>query len=141
MTQTYAKPLPVITPENAPFWEGCKQRRLVLQRCSACHAWLNPPRLRCHACGAAESEWVAVAGKGSIFSWIVVHGRVHPGFADQVPYAVVLVELDGVEGVHLPGNVVDCATDQIHIGMPVEMVFQDATPEVTIYNFRPATGA
>ena len=52
-----------------------------------------------------------------------------------MPYAVVVVELE--EGARLLSNVVDCPVREIAVGMPVEVVFEDVTPEVTLPKFRP----
>jgi uncharacterized OB-fold protein len=64
-----------------------------------------------------------------------MHQAYHPGFAAEVPYAVVVVELD--EGPRLISNVVGVEPHAITIGMPVEVVFEDVTPEVTLPKFRP----
>jgi uncharacterized OB-fold protein len=80
-----------------------------------------------------------VSGRGTIFSFAVMHQVYHPGFADAVPYAVVVVEL--AEGARLVSNVVDCPVDRIRTGMPVEVVFEDVSPEVTLPKFRPLSPA
>ena len=37
-----------------------------------------------------------------------------------------------------PGsNIVDCAPQDVRIDMPVEVVFEDLSPEVTLPKFRP----
>jgi len=76
-----------------------------------------------------------VSGRGSIFTWAVMHQVYHPGFADAVPYAVVVVELE--EGARLVSNLVDCPTSDIRAGMPVEAMFDDVTAEATLPKFRP----
>jgi len=64
----------------------------------------------------------------------VMHQAYHPGFADELPYAVVVVELE--EGARMTTNVVDCPVGELRIGMPVEVVFEDATPEISLPKFR-----
>jgi hypothetical protein len=64
-----------------------------------------------------------------------MHQVYHPGFASEVPYAVVVIELE--EGARLVSNLVDCHPGEIRAGMPVEVVFDDVTPEVTLPKFRP----
>jgi len=129
-----AKPLPEITPEMAPFWEAARRHELVVQRCRGCGAHRFPARDLCSRCLSREAEWVRVAGRGTVFSFAVMHQVYHPGFAAEVPYAVVLVELE--EGARLLSNVVGCAPEDITIGMPVEVVFEDVSGEVTLPKFR-----
>jgi uncharacterized OB-fold protein len=138
MTADYAKPLPQVTREMAPFWEAARRHELVVQRCSACRTYRFPARDLCSRCLARESEWIRVSGRGAVFSWAVMHQVYHPGFAAEVPYAVVVVELE--EGARLVSNLVDCPVAEITAGMPVEVVFDDVAPEVTLPKFRPRRG-
>jgi len=64
---------------------------------------------------------------------------VHAATAAVVPYNVVVVELDDCGGVMVPGNVLDCPPDEVHAGMPVEVVFERVTDEITIPRFRRVT--
>jgi hypothetical protein len=129
------RPLPDPTGEMAPFWEAARCRRLVVQRCRGCGAFRFPARDLCSRCLSREAEWAPVSGRGTIFSFAVMHQVYHPAFADAVPYAVVVVELE--EGVRLVSNLVDCPVGAVRVGIPVEVVFEDVTPEVTLPKFRP----
>jgi hypothetical protein len=88
----------------------------------------------CPKCGSWNAEWAKVSGKGKVYTYIVAHQLFHPGFFADGPYAVVIVGLE--EGVRIVSNVVDCRPDDIYIGMPVEVVFDDVTEEVTLPRFR-----
>jgi hypothetical protein len=129
------KPLPQITPEMAPFWEAARRHQLVVQRCRGCGAHRFPARDICSRCLSRDAEWAPVSGRGKVFSYAVMHQVYHPGFADEVPYAVVQVELE--EGGRMLTNVVGCAPADLTVGMPVEVVFEDRTPDVTLPKFRP----
>jgi len=131
----YRKPLPEITPVMRPFWEAARRHELVVQRCAACGTFRFPARDLCSRCLSREAEWALVSGRGAIFSWAVMHQVYHPGFADEVPYAVVVVELE--EGARLVSNLVGCPVGAIAAGLPVEVLFEDVTPEVTLPKFRP----
>ncbi|HZP41494.1 MAG TPA: Zn-ribbon domain-containing OB-fold protein [Candidatus Binatia bacterium] len=133
------RPLPEITPEMAPFWEAARRHVLVVQRCRGCGALRFPARELCSRCLSRESEWTPVSGRGAVFSWAVMHQVYHPGFADAVPYAVVVVEL--AEGGRLLSNVVDCPIDRLRVGMPVEVVFEDVSSEIALPKFRPLSPA
>jgi len=71
-----------------------------------------------------------------VFSFAVMHQVYHPGFATEVPYAVVLVALD--EGPRMISNVVGCPASEIRVGMPLEVVFEAVSPDVTLPKFRAA---
>ncbi len=130
----YRKPLPRITAENRPFWEAARRHELRLQRCGACGRFWYPPGPVCPECLSERFEWTRVGGRGTVSSWVVFHKAYFPAFADEIPYAVVQVELE--EGPRLISNLVDVPPGQIRIGMPVEVVFDDVTPEISLPRFR-----
>jgi len=131
----YAKPLPQVTPEMKPFWDAARRHELVVQRCTGCGTHRFPARDICSRCLSRDAAWIPVTGRGSVFSWAIMHQVYHPGFAAEVPYAVVVIELD--EGARLVSNLVDCAPADIRAGMPVEVVFDDVAPDVSLPKFRP----
>ena len=134
--ETSAKPLPQISAEMAPFFEAARRQQLVVQRCRGCGTLRFPARDRCSGCLAREAEWVPVSGKGTVFSFAVMHQVYHPGFAAEIPYAVVLVALD--EGPRMISNVVGVPPSEIRVGMPLEVTFEAVSPEVTLPKFRVA---
>lgn len=132
-----AKPLPAPDPDSAPFWNGCRQNKLMIQRCRHCRTFQFPPSSICAACGADEVEWVEASGKGKVFSWIVVvHPVPKPVYAADVPYVVALVELD--EGVRMPTNIVGCDSNAIAADMAVEVVFKRVGEDIVLPLFQPA---
>ena len=132
----YRKPIPTVTAELAPFYEGARRGELVLQRCRACGTHRFPPRELCSHCLSRESDWATVSGRGEIFSFNVMHQVYHPGFADEVPYAVVLVKLE--EGPKITSNLVGIPPSEIRIGMKVRATFERVSDEVTLPKFLPA---
>lgn len=136
------KPIPIPHLDTKEFWEGCKRHELLIQKCRECGSYRFPPRPMCHECNSTNAEWVKVSGKGNVYSWIVVRDSpyrpAHPDFAKIRPYIVVLVELPDAGGVRLISNLVDCNPEGIKIDMPVKVVFDDITNEVTLPRFRPA---
>lgn len=129
------KPLPQIGPDMAPFFEAARRHELVVQQCARCHALRFPARAICSRCLGREATWIPVSGRGTVFSFAIMHQAMHPGFAAEVPYAVVVVEL--AEGPRLLSNLVGCPVSEIEIGMAVDVVFEDVTPDVTLPKFRP----
>ncbi len=129
------KPLPIITPDSAPFWEGCRNGQLLLQRCVACQTWRYPPAPICPHCSEMETEWLLSSRKGRIHSFVIYHRAFHPAYADEVPYAVALVELD--EGIRMLLRVVDCPLDRLAIDGVGEVRFQTVTEEISLPVFVP----
>ena len=127
-------PVPPEIWENIGFWDGVKEHKLVFQKCRQCGRWVHPPRPTCPKCGSFEKEWAPSSGKGTVYSWVTYPDSPHPGF--KAPYSVVLVEME--EGVRLISNMVDTGPDEISIGMPVEVVFDDAAEGLTLPKFRKA---
>ena len=132
----YAKPLPSVDEREKPFWEAARRHELVMQRCLDCGRFRNPPAELCPVCLSSRSEWSRVIGRGTVYSWVVYHRAFHPAFVPDLPYAVALIELE--EGPRLFSNIVSCNLKDIHIGMPVEVVFDDVTDEVTLPKFKPS---
>jgi len=129
----YTRPLPVPDGDTKPYWDAAKEHRLTIQRCQNCHEAIFYPRSLCPHCMSDRIEWIAASGKGTIYSYTVVH-QSPAAFADIVPYVVALINLD--EGVRLMSRVVDSAPADVKIGAPVEVVFEDVTPEISLPQFR-----
>lgn len=136
MPKTYDKPLPRVTPDTAPFWQGCRRGELLLAKCKDCARVHLPPGPVCPFCLSDRLGWHKASGKGTVSSWTVVHQAWFPAFKAELPYNVVQVEL--AEGPRLTANLVDVANDAITVGMAVEVVFDAVTPEVTLPRVRPA---
>jgi uncharacterized OB-fold protein len=130
----YAKPLPAMQGLAKQFFGWCKQHELRFQRCTMCGAWRHVPREMCPECGAWDWEWAKSSGRGRVFTWTVAARAMHPAFQADTPYAAAVVEME--EGVRLVSEVVDCPPHELKIDMPVEVVFEDVTPEITLPKFR-----
>ncbi|MBK7978038.1 MAG: OB-fold domain-containing protein [Deltaproteobacteria bacterium] len=139
MTETATpQPLPQLTGFSKDFYGFCKQRELRFQRCKTCGEWRHVPREMCTGCGSFEWEWAQSAGRGTVFTWCVVERALHPGWVAAQPYAVVVVELD--EEVRLVTQVNDVSPAELEMGMAVEVVFDDVTPDITLPHFRRRSG-
>ena len=79
-----------------------------------------------------------VSGRGTVHTFTVTSHAVVPGFQDEVPYAVGLIELEEQENLRVLSNIVQTPPDQIKVGMPVEVVFDDVTDKVTLAKFKRA---
>lgn len=130
----YKKPLPTITPLDRPFWDHARRHRLHIQRCIACRTYRYPVSPVCADCDSDEFEWAPVTGRGKIVSWVVFHRCYFPSFESEIPYNVAMIALD--EGPIMISNVL-APNDSLRGNMPVEVVFEDATPDISIPKFRP----
>ncbi len=129
--------LPVIYPEEIPYWEALKQRKLKLQRCTSCHKSWFPIGPACPHCFSFDFTWADMSGRGVLHNFVIYHKAWTKWLEPRVPYAVVQVQLE--EGPRLTTNLLDCSIDKLKIGMPVIADFEDVTEEITLLQFRPAT--
>lgn len=129
--------LPVPDHESIEFWEGCKRHELLIRRCTNCKTFRYPPDPGCYNCGSLEGEWVNIRGQGVVYTYTIVTHPTHPATKDKVPYNVIVVELPEAGNIHMVSNLVGCNNEDIYIGMPVEVVFEDVTDEVTLPKFKP----
>ncbi|HYL59335.1 MAG TPA: Zn-ribbon domain-containing OB-fold protein [Candidatus Acidoferrales bacterium] len=130
----YFKPLPKPTPTSRPFWDAAKRHELSIQRCGACKSYVYYPRDRCPHCFADQLEWQRVSGRGRVYSYTVVRRASARSFGDG-PYVLAIVELE--EGPRMTSNIV-APPEKIRVDMPVEVFFDDVTPDRTLVKFKPA---
>lgn len=134
---TNARPLPVPDPESQPYWDAAARHALELPYCDACARYVFPPRPACTSC-PDELRWVAVSGRGTVYSFAVMHESYMRGF--DPPYLVAQIELDEQPGLRLTTNLIGCEPDDARIGMRVEVAFEDRGEGVAVPQFRPASG-
>lgn len=132
----YTKPLPRINSDNRPFWEGCREHVLKIQKCLNCGFLRWPPAFLCPRCHSLENQWVACRGKGVVYTFAVYHTTFYSGFEGELPYVVAIVELD--EGPNMMTNIIGCDTSEVHCGMKVEVTWIEAAEEITIPVFSPS---
>ncbi|MGH2850214.1 MAG: Zn-ribbon domain-containing OB-fold protein [Solirubrobacteraceae bacterium] len=129
----YEKLLPQITEANRPFWEGCLAGELRLQVCESCGQRRLPDSPVCPRCLSRDFEWRAQSGRGRVWSWIVMHQRYLEAFADELPYVVLLVELD--EGPWMI-SALDGDQRRLRIDAPLEVTFSRIDHDRAIPKFR-----
>ena len=130
--EEYARLLPAVTEENKPYWDGAEAGELRLQSCSKCGTFRFPDSPVCPNCLSAGFDWKALSGRGTLWSWIVMHQRYFEAFADEVPYPVAFIKLE--EGPFLMSTVIDDVGDLV-IDHPVEVLF-DRLGERSVPRFR-----
>ncbi len=130
----YKKQLPVITALDKPFWEAARRHELVAYQCQNCGTYYSQVT-DCPACDNPQMDWVRVSGKGQVFTYGIYHQLYHPAWKDDIPYNVTWVKLD--EGPLLMSNIVECRNEDIYVEMPLQVVFDDVTDEITLPKFKP----
>ncbi|HEY3116841.1 MAG TPA: Zn-ribbon domain-containing OB-fold protein [Chloroflexota bacterium] len=136
--QEYKKPLPTPSAVSQPFWDATKEHRLTFQRCRLCGTRVFYPRDICpgpQCFGVGTLEWEESTGKGRVYSFTISYQPAHPAFADDVPYVIAIIDLD--EGWRMVSNIVNIDPKEVQVGMKVEVVWDDVTPEFTLPKFQP----
>jgi|TARA_B110000014_G_scaffold140604_1_gene97515 uncharacterized protein len=132
----YQKPLPDFRPETKPFWDGTKNHKLLLPKCKDTGKVFFYPRAISPFPGSVnmDFDWVESSGKGKVWTFSVHYMGPTRAYKGET-YVVAMIELD--DGVKMMSNVVGIDPEEVKIGMEVEVVFEDATDEVTFAKFKP----
>ena len=134
MTDTASnRPLPVPDEASRPFFDAAARGMLLIKQCPTCNRHLAPSAEACDLCFSEAIDWAEAIGRGTLYSYVVVHQAFHAGFAQELPYTVIVVELE--EGPRLHGNY--RGEDQPGIGMALRVGFEPAG-DVTVPVWYPA---
>lgn len=138
MAMEYIEGIPLLRPyvdyDNKGFWDAIWEHRLAFQKCKECGLIVHRPRPMCPRCLSTDREWAPSEGKGRIYTYVefVYQNASYPGI--KVPYVVAVAEM--LEGVRMISNVIDASAEDIYVGMPVEVVFDDIAKDLTLPKFR-----
>lgn len=135
---TATRPVPVPDETSAPYWEAAARGVLAIPRCSSCGRFTIPPDQTCPHCGSTDPAFVfePVSGRGVVRSWTVMRQSFLPGFADDVPFVLVDVELVEQKELRMVGRLLDGPDVPLRIGDRVRVAFEDAAPGVAVPAFR-----
>lgn len=128
-------PIPRVTPDTHAFWEGCRQHRLLVQRCTGCSDFRFAPGPICPRCHSREHVNVETKGLGEVFTWTVTYRPVHPATRKALPFNVVVVRLDDCGRVFIVSNLLGVSNDEIYAGMPVELSWERISDVITLPRF------
>lgn len=128
---------PTVSPDTEFFWNGLRENKLLIQRCSGCQALRHPPRPMCPTCNSLEWDTVESSGRGAVYSYVMPRHPPMPFM--EYPYIVALIALD--EGVRLVSNLRDIEPDAVEVGMDVEVFYETFDSidgnDVVLHQFRP----
>lgn len=132
-------PVPMPTGLTGEFWAAAKQGKLVLQCCSHCKALQSYPKPWCSECGSEDLTWREVSGKGTVYSYTIPRQVVDnsPAFEEKMPFVVAIVQLE--EGPRIYSNIIGLPPEKVKIGMELEVVFEDASPDIALPKFQPVS--
>jgi len=129
------KPVPVVNPWAKPFWEACREKRLMIQKCKECGKHVFYPRIACPHCFSDDLDWVEASGKGTVYTYSVVVSNAPSAFIKDMPYVIAVIRLE--EGVQMLSNVVECKPEDVRCDMPVEVTFEKLDEQFTLPKFKP----
>jgi uncharacterized OB-fold protein len=127
---------PIISRQGEGHWAAAREGRLALQHCQDCGAYVFYPSFVCDQCLSTNLSWADVSGRGTVESFTTVYRAFAEEFAGYVPYTVALIRLE--EGVNLLSWLVNVAPEDARIGMPVEVLFEAVSDEISLHRFQPA---
>jgi hypothetical protein len=130
--------LPEVTPENEHFWRGGAAGELRFLHCAPCDLFVHPPAPRCPRCLSPELAVRAASGRARLHTYTINHQPWIPGF--DPPYVVAIVELEEQPALRLTTNLVGCAFDEIRIGMPLRVTFEEREGGIFLPLFEPDAG-
>jgi uncharacterized OB-fold protein len=128
-------PAPTVGPEARPYWDATAEGRLVLPRCEDCNVLIWYPRGFGPACSSTRIAWVEASGRGTVYSYTVVHRGAMGPYRGAEPYVLAYVELE--EGPRVLTNLVDCDPQAIGVGDAVEVVFVETGEGPSLVRFAP----
>ena len=134
---TTSRPLPVPDEHSAPFWAAAARHVLTVARCSACGSFAIPPDQTCPHCHSTDPAFVfePVSGRGVVRSWTTIRQSFLPGFAADVPFVLVDVELVEQAELRLIGRLLDGPDAPVRVGDRVRVAFEDVAPDVAVPAF------
>ncbi|MFE9097177.1 Zn-ribbon domain-containing OB-fold protein [Streptomyces sp. NPDC007264] len=109
-----------------PYWDAAAEGRLLVRRCRTCGRAHHYPREFCPSCWGEDVVWERAGGRATLYTWSVVHRNDLPPFGERTPYVAAVVDL--AEGPRMMTEVVECAADDLRVGMTLEAAFREGVP-------------
>ncbi len=105
---------PAESPDNKPYFDGCREGKLILGKCKDTGKLFHYPRHVSPFTLSNNVEFVEAKGTGEIYSWSVARGKE--------PFCVAYVKLD--EGPIMLTNIIECDLDALKCGQKVKVKFR-----------------
>ncbi|HMN80885.1 MAG TPA: Zn-ribbon domain-containing OB-fold protein [Burkholderiaceae bacterium] len=130
-------PVPIVNADSLPYWEGAKEKRLMIRRCRACSVTHFLPRHLCPACWSEDLEWIQSSGRGIVHSFTVIRRAPMEAYRKQVPYVVALVDLE--EGPRMMANILGADALETRIGDAVTVCYEERAEGSVVVQFQRST--
>jgi 3-oxo-4,17-pregnadiene-20-carboxyl-CoA hydratase alpha subunit len=128
------RPHPSITQDNAFWFDGARAHQLLIQHCTSCGTLRHPPLPACGNCRSFEWDTVEASGRGTLYSYVVVHYPQVPSFDYPLPIGLIALE----EGTRVVANIDGVAPGALQIGMELTALFVDFDDELSLPVFVPS---
>lgn len=138
MTSTVSPPQPAPNKLTSFYWDALTRHELEILRCQDCGFYVHYPRPICNKCLSTNLAPEKVSGRGKLYTYTWAAQAFHPYYVDKIPYCIAVVELDEQAGLRVTSNLIDCAREDVKMGMDLEVTFVDAPDQQTLAMFRPA---
>ena len=129
-------PPPLANTTTLPWWQAAAEHRLVVQQCTACEHTRHPPAPVCPECRSMDADWKEVSGRGKVYTYTTVRRPLAAG--QELPFFIAVISLEDSGGLRMISNLVDVRPEELAIGLPVELVWEDMSADLAIPRFRPA---
>ena len=136
MSEQRQKPVPVVDELSRLFWEGARDGRLLVQRCGACGYYNHPPRTFCDACLSRQLAFTPVSGRGTVYSFTVMHQRDVAGFEQDAPFINIVVELEEQQRLLMVANLPSSERETVRVGAQAEVCFENRGDGVVVPQFK-----
>lgn len=130
------RPPPGVSDDTRFFWDGAREGKLLIQRCKACSTLRHPPGPVCPSCHSFEWDTLQASGRGTVYSFVVMHYPEVPPF--DHPNPIGLIELE--EGTRLVAQLVGVKPGEVQIGQAVQAEFNTFDDDLVLPQFRPVVG-
>lgn len=137
MVSDASPPLPLPDEISQFFWDGLANGELRIQRCQACGKYIHYPKPICRFCHGRDLAGEAVSGRARLHSFTIATQAFDPFWVERVPFTLATVELDEQPGLMFLTQIVDCPEEELRAEMPLELVFREISPGLTLPFFRP----
>jgi uncharacterized OB-fold protein len=127
--------LPRIDDTNEFFWTSGQDGQLRFLRCQHDGTYVHPPAPVCPVCLSRDVAPAPVSGRATVATFTINHQPWYPGL--DPPYVIAIVEIEEQPSVRLMTNIVGCPPDDVHIGMAVEVAFEQYADDVWLPFFAP----
>ena len=130
------KPVPEISEAARPYWEAAQREELYLQRNKNTGKYFFYARPWAVDDYSTDLEWVPASGKGTVATFTIACFPLFESYTADLPYVVAVIKLE--EGPTMMTNIVNCRPEEVRVGMPVKVTFEERKDGFKIPQFEPA---